>query len=404
MRARSASCARASVLVVCRRRGPRRRGRPAFPSGPWLRGFHRGTWEAPADRGGWHEADGVTAAGARSGAITIGALESGLAFGVAYLRRDGARVLAELEQRVERSLEPGESIVLEPVRVALGDAPTPLLEAHADAQGRRAGARSASPFQAGWCSWYHFFHDVTEDAFLRNLDALVAARSEIPIELVQLDDGYQRAIGDWLETNEKFPSGLAAIASAVRAAGFTAGLWTAPFCVVPESRIFETHAEWLLRDPEQNGLLRGLHHAKDADAGFVLDTTQPAVVAHLERVFRTLTEMGFPTTRSTSCTPKRSAPALTTRASRAPRACAGGSPPCGPASATRPSCSAAVVRSVPRSGWWTGCASGPTPRRTGTSPASGFPVSRRRFRRRALRKRSRAPGCTAVSGRTIPTA
>ena len=217
-------------------------GAPAFPSGPWLRGFHRGTWEAPADRGGWHEVDGVTAAGARSGAITIGALESGLAFGVAYLRRDGARVLAELEQRVERSLEPGESIVLEPVRVALGDAPTPLLEAHADAQGRRAGARSASPFQAGWCSWYHFFHDVTEDAFLRNLDALVAARSEIPIELVQLDDGYQRAIGDWLETNEKFPSGLAAIASAVRAAGFTPGLWTAPFCVVPESRIFETHA------------------------------------------------------------------------------------------------------------------------------------------------------------------
>jgi alpha-galactosidase len=271
-------------------------GAPPFPSGPWLRGFHRGTWEAPADRAGWHEADGVTAAGARHGAIAVGALESGLCFGVAYLRRDGARVLAELEQRVERILEPGESIELEPVRVAIGAAPTPLLEAHADAMGRRAGARSASPFQAGWCSWYHFFHDVTEDAFLRNLDALVAARSEIPIELVQLDDGYQRAIGDWLETNEKFPSGLAAIASAVRAAGFTPGLWTAPFCVVPESRIFETRPEWLLRDAEQSGLLRGLHHAKWTQDGwvFVLDTTQPAVIAHLERVFRSLTEMGFP--------------------------------------------------------------------------------------------------------------
>lgn len=271
-------------------------GAATFPSGPWLRGFHRGTWEAPADRSGWHEADGITAAGARRGAIALGALESGLYFGVAYLRRDGTRVLAELEQRIERSLDPGESIVLEPVRIALGDDPTALLEAHAEAQGRRAGARSASPFQAGWCSWYHFFHDVTEDAFVRNLDALVAARSEIPIELVQLDDGYQRAIGDWLETNEKFPSGLAAIASAVRAAGFTPGLWTAPFCVVPESRIFEAHREWLLRDPEEQELLRGLHHAKWTSDGwvFVLDATQPAVLAHLERTFRTLTEMGFP--------------------------------------------------------------------------------------------------------------
>lgn len=271
-------------------------GAPPFPSGPWLRGFHRGTAEAPADRSGWHEADGVTAAGAPHGAIAIGALESGLCFGVAYLRRDGARVLAELEQRVERVLDPGESIALEPVRIALGDGPTPLLEAHAEAQGARAGARRASPFQAGWCSWYHFFHDVTEDAFVRNLDALVAARSEIPIELVQLDDGYQRAIGDWLETNEKFPSGLGAIASAVRAAGFTPGLWTAPFCVVPESRIFEAHPEWLLRDPEADAPLRGLHHAKWTRDGwvYVLDATRPAVVAHLERVFRTLTEMGFP--------------------------------------------------------------------------------------------------------------
>lgn len=271
-------------------------GTPPFPSGPWLRGFHRGTWEAPADRNGWHEADGVTVAGASAGAVSIGTLESGLCFGVAYLRRDGTRVLAELEQRVERILDPGELLVLEPVRVALGADPTPLLEAHAEAQGRRAGARTHSPFQAGWCSWYHFFHDVTEDAFIRNLDALVAARSEIPIELVQLDDGYQRAIGDWLETNEKFPSGLAAIASAVRAAGFTPGLWTAPFCVVPESRIFEMHPEWLLRDPEAQGLLRGLHHAKWTPDGwvYVLDTTRPEVIAHLERVFRTLAEMDFP--------------------------------------------------------------------------------------------------------------
>jgi alpha-galactosidase len=271
-------------------------GTPPFPSGPWLRGFHHGTWEAPADRAGWWESDAVTVLRAGTAACSAGALESGIAFAVVYLRRDGDVVRVEVEQRVERPLDPGEAIELESVRVAIGDDANALLESHAEAQGHRAGARACAPFQAGWCSWYQFFHDVTEDTFIRNLDALVAARDEIPIELVQLDDGYQRAIGDWLETNEKFPSGLPAIARAVRAAGFTPGLWTAPFCVVPESRIFETRRDWLLRDPDGNDDLRGLHHGMWTKDGwvFVLDATRPAVVAHLEHVFRTLVEMGFP--------------------------------------------------------------------------------------------------------------
>jgi len=271
-------------------------GTPPFPSGPWLRGFHHGTWEAPADRAGWWESDGVTVLSAGPAACSAGALESGVAFAVVYLRRDGDAVRIEVEQRVERPLDPGEAIELEPVRMALGTDSNALLEAHAEAQGLRAGARACAPFQAGWCSWYHFFHDVSEDAFVRNLDALVAARDEIPIELVQLDDGYQRAIGDWLETNEKFPSGLAAVARAVRAAGFTPGLWTAPFCVVPESRVYETRREWLLGDPDGDGDLRGLHHGIWTKDGwvFVLDATRPEVVAHLEHVFRTLVEMGFP--------------------------------------------------------------------------------------------------------------
>ncbi|RIK93037.1 MAG: hypothetical protein DCC71_24195, partial [Proteobacteria bacterium] len=271
-------------------------GAPPFPSGPWLRGFHRSTWEAPPDRAGWHESDLATVVSAGRAAFAAGVLESGRAFGVAYLRRDGARVRVELEQRVERPLDPGESIELEAVRLALGDDASALLEAHADAHGRAAGARSRAPFQAGWCSWYHFFHDVTEDAFLRNLDALVAARDDLPIDLVQLDDGYQRAIGDWLETNEKFPSGLERIARAVHAAGFTPGLWTAPFCVVRESRLFEAHRDWLLRDASGGGDLRGLHHGTWTKEGwvFVLDASRPEVAAHLEGVFRTLTDMGFP--------------------------------------------------------------------------------------------------------------
>lgn len=270
-------------------------GEPAFPSGPWLRGMMFAQGAPPADRAGWHESEMVTAVGVSPSGVACvaGVLERGESFGVVYLRRDGASVAIDAELRVDARLAPGASRTLEPVRVALGRDAGRLLEGHARAHGASASARARAPFQAGWCSWYHFFHDVTEDAFRRNLDDLARSRDEIPIDVVQLDDGYQRAIGDWLETNPKFPSGLALLAREVTAAGFTPGLWTAPFCVASDSRVFETRREWLLR--EGDGLFRGLHHAMWSKDGWihVLDASHPDVIAHIERTFAALVEMGW---------------------------------------------------------------------------------------------------------------
>ncbi len=270
-------------------------GGPQFPSGDWLRGFHHGVGRPPADRTGWHESDLVTAIGvAPAGPCCVaGVLERGEATGLVYARREGEEVRIEAELRLEVPLAPGEERALDPVRFALGSDASRLLEEHAAAHGREAGARTGAGFQAGWCTWYHYFHDVTEEIFLRNLDALAASRDEIPIEVVQLDDGYQRAIGDWLETNGKFPRGIAPLAGAIRDAGFRPGIWTAPFCVAPESRLFADHRDWLLRRGDD--LHRGLLHplwSKEASI-YVLDTSREEVCAHLMRTFAALSGMGF---------------------------------------------------------------------------------------------------------------
>jgi alpha-galactosidase len=268
-------------------------GEPVFPSGPWLRGMWHALGEPPPDRAGWHESDLVTALAAGDEACSAGVLERGRGFGVAFLRPDGDAVRVEVEVVLERPVAPGEALPGETVRLALGDDPQRLLEEHAAAHGRLAEARVGARFRAGWCTWYHFFHRVSEADVLRNLDALAAARDEIPVSVVQIDDGYQRAIGDWLETNDKFPRGIAPLAAEIRSAGFEAGLWTAPFCAVRESRLFEAHPEWLLRDGD--ALFRGLLHPEwSADAAvYVLDASLAAVCDHLEALFRELVEMGF---------------------------------------------------------------------------------------------------------------
>ncbi|MEE8580700.1 MAG: HAD-IB family phosphatase [Myxococcota bacterium] len=270
-------------------------GEPAFPSGEWLRGMHHAVGAPPPDRQGWHESEIVSVVGSSSGGgvCLAGVLETGIGFGIVYLREEEKAIRVELEIRVEVPIAPGERRRLESVRVALGSEPSRLLECFAEAWGRRAGGRTRGRFQTGWCSWYHLFRDVDEQAVLRAVEVLAAEREAFPVSVVQLDDGYQREVGDWLATNAKFPRGLEPLARDVEAAGFTPGLWTAPFCVVPESRLFARHPDWLLRNGED--FFCGLVHPAWTQRGAVhaLDTSRPEVLAHLEQVFRQLRAMGF---------------------------------------------------------------------------------------------------------------
>jgi alpha-galactosidase len=270
-------------------------GEPAFPSGPWLRGLHHAQGQRASERSGWHESHLATVVGETpSGpACLAGVLERGRAFGVIHARREGDDVLLEVEQVIDARIAPGEERALERVRVGLGDDASRLLERFAELHGRLASARTAQPFLGGWCSWYHFFDAVSEADVLRNLEALAASRPALCLDVVQIDDGYQRAIGDWLETNAKFPRGLAPLAREIRAAGFVAGIWTAPFCVVAESRIFAAQRDWLLRNGEE--CFRGLLHpawSRDASV-YVLDPSRPEVRAHLATLFRELRALGF---------------------------------------------------------------------------------------------------------------
>ena len=272
-------------------------GESEFPSGPWLRGMYHCQGEP---RFGWHESETMTLVGGMAAGpfCLVGALETGRAFGIARLlagpeAEAGRPVIIDLELRLEVTLEPGETRELEGVRVALGLEANPLMERFAELWGTVGGARRKSSFQAGWCSWYHFFHDVSEQDLLRNLEALAADTSGIPVQVVQLDDGFQPTMGDWLEPSARFPSGLAGVASAIRRAGFRAGIWTAPFAVSAESRVLSQHPHWVLRDGESR--LRGTYNPAWSRDGwvYVLDPSQNEVLKHLEETFSALVDLGF---------------------------------------------------------------------------------------------------------------
>jgi alpha-galactosidase len=197
------------------------------------------------------------------------------------------------------SLAPGAHRELDPLFIATADESAARLAARwADATGRWMNARVSAPFQRGWCSWYHYFHAITEDALRANLNSLEAMRAEFPIDVVQLDDGFQSALGDWDTTNAKFPGGLKKIAGEIRAAGFKAGIWTAPFLAARDSRLMSQHPDWFIMHAESGEPVRAGHNANwttsDDKYAYALDPSNPAFRAHLRHLFEKLTrDFGF---------------------------------------------------------------------------------------------------------------
>lgn len=144
----------------------------------------------------------------------------------------------------------------------------------------------------GWCSWYYYFTKVTEADVLDNLAVLAQDGRDGPdfgCEYVMVDDGHQTAIGDWLSTNNKFPSGMSALARRITDAGFDAGIWWAPFIVSARSRVTREHPDWLVRNERGRPILGLLNPGWGVTTPmWVLDTTHPDVLEHLRHVARTI--------------------------------------------------------------------------------------------------------------------
>ncbi|GAL12044.1 alpha-galactosidase [Vibrio astriarenae] len=98
----------------------------------------------------------------------------------------------------------------------------------------------------GWCSWYAYYADVTEQDVAKNLDAMQGELA--PLDWVLLDDGYQAFMGDWLDPSDKFSSGVKNLIQDIKMKGKRPAIWLAPFIVQPESKIFSQHPDWFVKN------------------------------------------------------------------------------------------------------------------------------------------------------------
>jgi alpha-galactosidase len=211
--------------------------------------------------------------------------------GTFHLRPRAIDVILDLEGL---ALEPGESWPLEELTVVSGENREALLAGIAarlaqqhPPPGDGPGLDFSSP-PSGWCSWYCFGPTVTARQVLANLD--VIARDVPGLRYIQIDDGYQPAMGDWLETGAAFGGDVQTVLREIRARGFEPAIWVAPFIAEEGSNLFTQHPDWFVKDADGRPLRadRVTFGGWRRGPWYAIDGTHPAAQAHLERVFTTM--------------------------------------------------------------------------------------------------------------------
>lgn len=177
--------------------------------------------------------------------------------------------------------------VITPIKVDEAD---PMGE-FIDAVARENDVNLDKPKPTGWCSWYEFYTHIDDKKISDNLKVVKRLSDTLPMDLFQIDDGYEAHIGDWLTCKPKFVKGMKPHADAIREAGLMPGLWQAPLIVHPRSKLLKDHPDWILRKADGRPTSSGFNWNAITTA---LDLTHPEALDYVRRVIKTATrEWGF---------------------------------------------------------------------------------------------------------------
>ena len=213
----------------------------------------------------------------------IGALSNQRQFTRVVVEGDGSLRIEWLFDDID--VVAGQVIELEPHVLIQGD---PGLAYSTYASLSAASSLRTFPNITAWCSWYHYFGGITPDVIRDNL-ALAAQHG---IDVVQIDDGWQKEIGVWTDVAPSWGEPISQLAKEISDAGCTPGIWTAPFLAIDGGTIHREHPDWLVTN-ESGDPTTALHHGGWGGKIFALDLTHREVLTHIESTYRHLRQQGF---------------------------------------------------------------------------------------------------------------
>lgn len=147
---------------------------------------------------------------------------------------------------------------------------------------------------AGWESWYNHYSKIDEKLILEDLQKITHTKNiintyESTSKIFQIDDGWEKALGDWQIRSDRFPNGFSQITKEIENQGYIPGLWIAPFIIDSRSETATEHPDWLLSDEKGNLVSAGYNPLWGKKGTFYcLDLSRDDVIEHLLSILNTI--------------------------------------------------------------------------------------------------------------------
>jgi hypothetical protein len=140
---------------------------------------------------------------------------------------------------------------------------------------------------SGWCTWYYYYPRITATEVKRNARWISENLKDYGARFVQIDDGWQGGKRDWTIINpERFPDGMADVASYIKSVGLTPGIWLAPHGQSNEEVVKQNPNVFLLK-PD------GTTASDTWEGKYLVDPTTPQTHAYLKALFTKLCDWGY---------------------------------------------------------------------------------------------------------------
>lgn len=186
-------------------------------------------------------------------------------------------------------IEPGEVLMLEEVMICEDEDREKLLECLGERLGQHHQRLMFDPIPTGWCSWYYYGPDVTGKDIQDNMEVIKEQAPEL--KYIQIDDGYQAYMGDYLTPAPSF-SHLLELIEQIKEDGLEPAIWVAPFIAEADSALFREHPEYFVKDEKGHPLSSDQVSFGGWRRGpwYMVDATHPGARAHLREVFRVMNQ------------------------------------------------------------------------------------------------------------------
>ena len=175
------------------------------------------------------------------------------------------------------------------------------LEAYADAVAEHYDIK-LKPQAVDYCTWYHA-RASDEERLAENTEFAAKHLAPYGLDVIQIDDGWQiltpsfcepetqkrgrGPIKTFVETNEKYPSGMAATAENIGSHGMTAGIWFMPFAGGYRTSYFANKQDLFAHWPDSTPI------EDPRWSGTLLDLTNPKTQAYVHDRTKRIYDWGY---------------------------------------------------------------------------------------------------------------